>query len=139
VVWAISIVRIVYSVPSVVAVITDPVHIARSIVHCIFVRTVMTIASRATNATHDRNHTTACFGEISPFTDHPNLNWIHLRSTFSTRRKWVLVLVNVFVSLVAVINVPTVLVALYNVTSGLYVPTSGKYYFAPTAALLDGI
>jgi hypothetical protein len=138
-IWTISIMRIVHSVPSIVAVVTDPVHVARSIVHCIFVRTMMTIASRATHATHDRNHTAACFGEISPFTDHPNLNWIHLRSTFSTRRKRVLVLVNVLVSLVAVIDVPTVLIALYNVTSGLNVPTSGKYYLAPTAALLDGI
>jgi hypothetical protein len=108
--------RIVYSVPSIVAVIADPVHIARSIVHCVFVRTMMAIASRATNATHDRNHTTACFGEISPFTDHPNLNRIHLRSTFSTCRKRILILINVFVSLIPILYVATVLIALYKLS-----------------------
>jgi hypothetical protein len=62
-----------------------------------------------------------------------------LSCTFSTRRQWVLVLIYILVSLIAVFDVATVSIALYGLTSGLNITTSGKDYLAPTAALLHGV
>jgi hypothetical protein len=48
VIRTIAVVRIIHSVPSIVAIVADPVYVALSVVHGVLVRAVMAIRSRTT-------------------------------------------------------------------------------------------
>jgi hypothetical protein len=115
--------------------------VALRIVHGVFIRSVMTVTSWSSNASNNRNNSSACSLKTSPLTDHAWSDWIHFLSSLTSCRNWITVFTERFVALVAVVDVSIVdllltVFALYSIDANITARIKANLATA-AAVLLD--